>query len=199
MSDPVGSWSWYLSRFDQVLEKQPNPAHTALAHGTLATRPRWRVCTGHTKRGPAASGLAARHWSRCMAARIGRGVSKTAVSIPAIRIRRQRHAGSHSIYGRAKPRSAAALYRLQRAFASACVVVRRILPGAQRLPVGAGHGCSGTQDVMLFVGTSFAVGVTSDLESAIKRSVPALSITLGWMPLTSVGVSTRKRRSCCRA
>ena len=30
-SDPAGSWSWYTSRFDMVLDKQPNPAHHALA------------------------------------------------------------------------------------------------------------------------------------------------------------------------
>ena len=29
-SDPVGSWRWYTSRFDQVLDKRPNPAHCAL-------------------------------------------------------------------------------------------------------------------------------------------------------------------------
>jgi NAD-dependent deacetylase len=28
--DPVGSWSWYLSRFDAVLACRPNPAHEAL-------------------------------------------------------------------------------------------------------------------------------------------------------------------------
>ena len=28
---PAGSWSWYTSRFDMVLDKQPNPAHHALA------------------------------------------------------------------------------------------------------------------------------------------------------------------------
>ncbi|MCY4452354.1 MAG: hypothetical protein OXC01_10440 [Immundisolibacterales bacterium] len=30
-SDPAGSWSWYTSRFDMVLDKRPNPAHHALA------------------------------------------------------------------------------------------------------------------------------------------------------------------------
>ena len=30
-ADPAGSWSWYTSRFDVVLDKQPNPAHCALA------------------------------------------------------------------------------------------------------------------------------------------------------------------------
>ena len=29
--DPVGSWDWYTSRFDHVLEKSPNPAHHAIA------------------------------------------------------------------------------------------------------------------------------------------------------------------------
>lgn len=30
-ADPAGSWSWYTSRFDVVLDKKPNPAHHALA------------------------------------------------------------------------------------------------------------------------------------------------------------------------
>lgn len=29
--DPVGSWSWYLKRFDAVLDAEPNPAHYAIA------------------------------------------------------------------------------------------------------------------------------------------------------------------------
>lgn len=29
--DPVGSWRWYLSRFDGVLRAEPNPAHHAIA------------------------------------------------------------------------------------------------------------------------------------------------------------------------
>ena len=37
-SDPAGSWSWYTSRFDMVLDKQPNPAHHA-----LAALERWQV------------------------------------------------------------------------------------------------------------------------------------------------------------
>ena len=39
--DPAGSWSWYTSRFDIVLEKQPNPAHRA-----LAAIERWQVARG---------------------------------------------------------------------------------------------------------------------------------------------------------
>ncbi|MBL8958193.1 MAG: RNA polymerase subunit sigma [Myxococcaceae bacterium] len=29
-AEPAGSWSWYLSRFDKVLGAKPNPGHTAL-------------------------------------------------------------------------------------------------------------------------------------------------------------------------
>ena len=36
--NPAGSWSWYTSRFDIVLDKQPNPAHDA-----LAAIERWQV------------------------------------------------------------------------------------------------------------------------------------------------------------
>ena len=39
--DPAGSWSWYMSRFDIVLDKQPNPAHLA-----LAAIERWQVERG---------------------------------------------------------------------------------------------------------------------------------------------------------
>ena len=39
--DPAGSWSWYTSRFDIVLEKQPNSAHRA-----LAAIERWQAARG---------------------------------------------------------------------------------------------------------------------------------------------------------
>lgn len=39
--DPAGSWSWYTSRFDIVLDKQPNPAHRA-----LAALERWHAARG---------------------------------------------------------------------------------------------------------------------------------------------------------
>ncbi|MEM6455084.1 MAG: Sir2 family NAD-dependent protein deacetylase [Acidobacteriota bacterium] len=37
-SDPVESWRWYLHRFDAVLDKQPNPSHHALVR-----LERWRA------------------------------------------------------------------------------------------------------------------------------------------------------------
>ncbi len=39
--DPVGSWSWYLSRFDKVLGARPNAAHHA-----LAALERWQKARG---------------------------------------------------------------------------------------------------------------------------------------------------------
>lgn len=40
-TDPVGSWQWYTSRFDSVLEKIPNDAHRA-----LVAIERWHVSRG---------------------------------------------------------------------------------------------------------------------------------------------------------
>ena len=40
-SDPVGSWRWYTSRFDMVLDKAPNAAHFA-----LAALERWQLKRG---------------------------------------------------------------------------------------------------------------------------------------------------------
>jgi NAD-dependent deacetylase len=39
--DPVGSWQWYLSRFDRVAQARPNAAHAA-----LVTLERWHVARG---------------------------------------------------------------------------------------------------------------------------------------------------------
>ncbi len=39
--DPVESWRWYLTRFDKVLHAKPNPAHLA-----LAALERWQLARG---------------------------------------------------------------------------------------------------------------------------------------------------------
>ena len=39
--DPVGSWTWYLSRFEKVLDARPNPAHHA-----LTALERWQLGRG---------------------------------------------------------------------------------------------------------------------------------------------------------
>ena len=39
--DPVGSWRWYLQRFDRVLDARPNAAHEA-----LAALEEWQVARG---------------------------------------------------------------------------------------------------------------------------------------------------------
>ena len=58
-SDPAGSWSWYTSRFDMVLDKRPNPAHRA-----LAALERW-----HVEPAPGASSSSPRTSTRCTSAR----------------------------------------------------------------------------------------------------------------------------------
>ncbi len=41
LEDPVGSWQWYTSRFDGVLLKRPNPGH-----GALVALERWQAGRG---------------------------------------------------------------------------------------------------------------------------------------------------------
>ncbi len=41
LEDPVGSWEWYLSRFEKLGAARPNPAHLALAE-----LERWQVARG---------------------------------------------------------------------------------------------------------------------------------------------------------
>ncbi|HET9765582.1 MAG TPA: Sir2 family NAD-dependent protein deacetylase [Thermoanaerobaculia bacterium] len=40
-ADPVGSWQWYMRRFDGVADARPNPAHAAIAE-----LERWQVARG---------------------------------------------------------------------------------------------------------------------------------------------------------
>jgi len=40
-ADPVGSWRWYLSRFDRVVDAKPNAAHAA-----IAALERWQSARG---------------------------------------------------------------------------------------------------------------------------------------------------------
>lgn len=42
-ADPVGSWAWYLRRFDGMRDVAPNPAHTA-----IAALERWSVAHGRS-------------------------------------------------------------------------------------------------------------------------------------------------------
>ena len=53
--DPAGSWSWYTSRFDIVLEKEPNPSPSRAGRPrALAGSARREVPARHPERRPAA-------------------------------------------------------------------------------------------------------------------------------------------------
>ena len=182
MSDPVGSWSWYLSRFDQVLEKQPNPAHTALAR-----MERWQQGRGgefvlvtqnvdplHERAGSEA--LVKVHGSADRARCIKDGCVNAAPSGSVARDTLDLTRFMAEPSREALPRCTVCNGLLRQHVLWFDEYYQehndyqweRVMDAAARA------------DVMLFVGTSFAVGVTSlFLESAIKRSVPALSIDPG--------------------
>ncbi|MEM7405884.1 MAG: Sir2 family NAD-dependent protein deacetylase [Pseudomonadota bacterium] len=182
MQHPVESWSWYLSRFDHVLDKQPNPAHTA-----LATLERWH-------RGRGGEFLLVTQNVDPLHERAG---SEALVKVhgSADRVRCVETGCANAAPAGSLPRPAEAIETF------------RSSPSASTLPTC--HICGGwlrqhvlwfdefydehrdyqwlrvldaaaRADLLLFVGTSFAVGVTDlFLSAAVKRDVAALSIDPG--------------------
>ena len=138
--DPAGSWSWYTSRFDIVLDKRPNPAHLA-----LAAIERWQAGRGgrfllrHAERRSAARARGKR-----TAGEGARIVGPGALLAARLRIRRAaRLAAAHGhrhdrVQGGAGGRECPALSVVRCAPPPARALVRRVLRRAPRLPVGTG-------------------------------------------------------------
>jgi NAD-dependent deacetylase len=177
--DPAGSWSWYLSRFDNVLDKQPNAAHDALVQ-----LEQWHQGRGgefllvtqnvdplHERAGTQA--LVKVHGSadraRCVragcdhAAPLG-SISRQSVDLEAFRV---------------DP----VAQRLPRCPACGALLRQHVLwfdeyyDGHADYQWSRVNDAAERADLLLFVGTSFAVGVTNlFLQSAMGRRIPALSI-----------------------
>jgi NAD-dependent deacetylase len=181
-SDPAGSWSWYLSRFGGLLDAQPNAAHHA-----LVALERWHIERGgrfvvvtqnvdplHERAGSErlvkVHGSA--HQVRCSEYGCENGAPNGSLERESVPIEAFLAAPDESTVPRC-PACGAYLrqhvlwfdefydehqsYQWQRVIASAA---------------GA--------DMLLFVGTSFAVGVTDlFLRSAIEHKLPAFAIDPG--------------------
>jgi NAD-dependent deacetylase len=180
--DPVASWSWYLGRFDMVLGTRPNPAHHAIAaleRWQLARGGRFLLVTQNV------DVLHERAGSRVLVKVHG---SADRVRCATTGCRHGAPAGS-----------------LLRAEVDMATFLAN--PGPQTLPRCVACGdvlrphvlwfdeyytehqdfqwdrvveAAETMDAALFVGTSFAVGVTELLlRGALGRGVPVLSIDPG--------------------
>jgi NAD-dependent deacetylase len=176
--DPAGSWRWYLSRFDVLRGKQPNPAHHALvalerlsaAAGREFLLVTQNVDTLHEQAGAAA--LVKVHGS-------------------ADRVRCARGGCQHGAPAGSLPRDGVDL---------SAFLADPVEANVPRCPACGGHlrphvlwfdeyytehadyqyarvqRAANLCGVVLFVGTSFAVGVTDNVLAACRRRVPVWSI-----------------------
>lgn len=181
-SDPAGSWSWYLSRFGGLLDKQPNAAHQALValeHWHIARGGRFVVITQnvdplHERAG--AERLIKVHGS-------------------ADRVRCARHGCEHGAPSGSLARDGvcvdAFLAEPSEATVPRCPACGDYLrqhvlwfdefydehdsyQWQKVLAAAAGA------DMLMFVGTSFAVGVTDlFLRAALERRLPAFAVDPG--------------------
>ncbi len=180
--DPVGSWRWYQSRFDQVLDKRPNPAHHA-----LAALEAWQLERGGQFL------LVTQNIDTLHEAAGSRALVKVHGS--ADRVRCARTGCEHGAPGGSLARAEVELAAFQRE------------PSLATLPRCPSCGellrqhvlwfdefydehrdyqwprvltAAGSMDLALFVGTSFAVGVTElFLRAGLERGVPLWAIDPG--------------------
>ncbi len=196
--DPVGSWQWYLSRFDQVLQAQPNPAHHA-----LVALERWQLARGgrfllvtqnvdtlHQKAG--ARELVAVH---------GR----------ADRVRCSRPGCQHGAPHGSLPRSDFDLApflanpsrdTLPHCPACGALLRQHVLWFDEYYQEHDDYQWSRVQQAademhfVLFVGTSFAVGVTDlFLQNALLYKLPAFTIDPAGSRVTHPGLTTLRVRA----
>jgi len=183
--DPVESWRWYLSRFDGVLAAAPNPAHHA-----LAALERWHEGRGgafllvtqnvdplHERAG--SRSLVKVHGSadRARCARVGCANGAPAGSVP--------RPGEAIARFLADPRRGT----LPRCAACGSLLRQHVLWFDERYDSHEGYGFERAlgaaleADRVLFVGTSFSVGITDlVLRAAGSSGAPVLSVDPGAHP-----------------
>lgn len=177
--DPAGSWKWYLGRFDQVLAAQPNPAHRA-----LVALERWQLGRG-------GQFLLVTQNVDPLHERAG---SKELVKVhgSADRVRCVtggcRYGAPRGSLARAEVDLAPFLAdpserRLPRCPACGNLLRQHVLwfdeyyHGHQDYQWDRVRAAAARAEVVLFVGTSFAVGVTElVLDAALARGAPVFSV-----------------------
>jgi len=178
-SDPVGSWRWYLSRFEKAAAARPNPAHTALValEGFCARQGGELLLVTQN-----IDGLHRRAGSRNLIEVHGR----------ADRARCSRQGCPHGAPTGSLPRAELDLATfvahpspatLPRCPLCQAVMRQHVLWFDEYYDSHRDYQWSrlldaaGSADAFLFVGTSFSVGVTDMiLTSALARRCPVLSI-----------------------
>jgi len=182
LEDPVGSWTWYSSRFDVVAGKKPNPAHHALVE-----LERWMVERGRS------FVLVTQNIDTLHEDAGSDSLIKVHGSADQVRCSRAgcEHAAPSGSLPRAQVDIAAftddpSEITLPRCPSCAAPLRQHVLWFDEMYDEHESYqwqrvlGCSASADLMLFVGTSFAVGVTDlFLGAAIQRGIPAFAIDPG--------------------
>lgn len=185
VEDPVASWQWYLSRFAKVLGATPNPAHHALVE--LEQRQRGRggefllvtqnIDTLHRLAG--AEALVEVHGAadRVRCSRVGCRFGAPAGSVARTAIDQASFLANPGLATLPRCPACGALMRQHVLWFDETYDEhrdyqwQRVLDAARRARL------------IVFVGTSFAVGVTAlFVEQALLRRVPAWSIDPGAAP-----------------
>ena len=196
--DPLGSWTWYTSRFDHVLDKQPNAAHHALVgleQWHIRRGGRYLLVTQNVD--PLHEAAGARHLIK--------------VHGSADRVRCSQRGCKHgapagSILRRELDMSA--FYEspshetLPRCPACGALLRQHVLLFDEFYDEHEDYQWSRvlltaqTMDLALFVGTSFSVGVTDlFLQSAHQRRIPIFGVDPGAAKAPHPGV-TMLREKC---
>lgn len=180
--DPVGSWQWYKSRFDTVLDKFPNPAHDA-----LVKLEKWHIEQGgqfvlvtqnvdglHLKAG--SGELVEVHGSARRVRCSNNGCSNGAPSGMIERTDIDMQPFDHE----------PGLDTLPRCDLCSSVLRQHVLWFDEYYDEHLDYqwqrvlDAAQTMRLVLFVGTSFAVGVTDlFLQSAVTRRIPAFAVDPG--------------------
>ena len=196
--DPVGSWQWTTSRFDMVLDKRPNPAHRA-----LVDLERWQVSQGgryllitqnvdtlHEDAG--SEELIKVHGSvdkvRCATDGCANGAPTG--------VMRRSEVDFAPFF------AVPSLETLPRCTLCGDVLRQHVLwfdeyyDAHQNYQWGRVTDAARRMDMVLFVGTSFAVGVTElFLQAALQRALPALAIDPGARSAPFSGMALLREKS----
>lgn len=190
--DPVGSWKWYMSRFDKVLDASPNPAHHS-----IAALERWHVARGgrfllvtqnvDTLHEAAGSRVMVKvHGSadRVRCATVGCRYGAPRGSLPRHEVDMETFTASPS------------LDKLPRCPQCGDFLRQHVLWFDEYYSEHEDYqwervqNASQEMNMALFVGTSFAVGATElFLQSALLNDVPALSLDPSSAPPPHPGVT----------
>lgn len=196
--NPAESWSWYLARFDTLNTREPNPAHFALAdiegwhsrrdgHFTLVTQ---NVDPLHEKAGSEA--LIKVHGSADRVRCSRRGCENGAPSGSLLRADVDMQPFFDDPVKNNVPRCPVCGSLLRQHVLWFDEMYDEHVSYQWQRVLGAAAGA----DLLLFVGTSFAVGVTDlFLRAAGQRKVPAFSIDPGASDAPVPGVVLLRHRA----